>query len=62
MADHVGNSSFVIKLDSVSFHIQKWNLRPTLFPVAYFKLCKKQASFYPNNMIVVIYWFQYETA
>ena len=34
MADHISNSIFVLKLVSTSFHIQKCNLRPTLFLVA----------------------------
>ena len=58
MVDHVGNSAFVLKLVSGSFHIQKCNLRPTSFPDAYFKLWEKQVSFIHNNMIAVTYWFQ----
>ena len=43
MTDHVGNFTFVLKLVSESFHIQKCNLRPTSFPVAYFELWRKQS-------------------
>ena len=38
MIDHFGNSTFIVKLVSGSLHIQKCNLRPNLFPVAYFEL------------------------
>ena len=34
MADHVGNSQLALKFVSVSFLIQKCNLKPTLLPVA----------------------------
>ena len=55
------NSTFVLKLVSRSFQIQKCNLRLTSFPVAYFELWEKWVSFFPNNMkITVTYWFQYE--
>ena len=36
MVDHIGNSTFVLKLVSGSFCIRKCNLRVTLLPVAYF--------------------------
>ena len=38
MADHVGNSTFVLKLVSGNFRIQKCNLKPTSFLAAYFEL------------------------
>ena len=58
MADHVGKSIFVLKLVSGSFRIQKYNLRPTSFPVAYFKASEKWASFFPSNVVAATYWFQ----
>lgn len=60
MADHTGNSTSILKFVSRSFHIPECNLRPTSFPVVYFKLWEKWASFFRNNIIVVTYWFQYE--
>ena len=38
MANHIGNFTYVLKLVSKSFCIQKCNLRPMLFPVSYFEL------------------------
>ena len=46
MADHVGNSIFVLKLVSGGFRSQNNNLSPTSFPVAYFKDWEKWASFF----------------
>ena len=59
MEDHVDNTTFVLKLVSGSFRIQKCNLRSTSFSVAYFELWENRVSFFPN-MIAVTYWFQYE--
>lgn len=38
MEHHFGNSTFVLKLVSESFHIKKCNLRPTSFPDEYFEV------------------------
>ena len=46
-----GNSTFVLKLVNGSFRIQKYNLRASSFPIAYFKLWEKSVRFFPNNMI-----------
>ena len=45
-----GNSTFLLRVVSGSFGIQKFGLRPTSFPVFYFELWEKQVSFFPNNM------------
>ena len=60
IADHVSNSTFVLKLVSESFCIQKCNPRPASFPVAYFEFWENQVTFFTNNMIAVTYWFQYK--
>ena len=41
MAYHVQNFTLILKLVRGSFHMQKCNLRPTSFPVAYFELWEK---------------------
>ena len=60
MADHISNSTVVLKLVSGSFCIQKCNLRPTSYAVAYFELREKYLSFFAKNMIAMTYWFQYK--
>ena len=59
IADQLGNSTFILKLVSGSFHIQKCNLRPTLITVTYFELQEKLVRFFPNNVIPMTYLFQY---
>ena len=60
IVDHIGNSTFLLKLVRRGFLIQKRDLRPISFPVVYFVLWEKYVSFFSNDMIAKTYWFQYE--